>query len=71
MAKTGFWLKGAIGKFDNKKRLIYFVLSSLIRNFDLRSNLLPLENTKKKQVFLWYCPRLFVTLQKETVIGII
>ena len=44
--------------------MFYFVLCSLIRNFDLRSNLLPLDN-KNKSTFILYCAHLFVTLQSE------
>ena len=44
-------------------RIIEILHSSLFfRNFDLRSNLLSLDN-KNKNRFILYCARLIVTLQ--------
>ena len=52
-------------KWPAQKLILHFslfTLFTLFRNFDLRPKLLTLENTKEKQAFLLYFPRLFVTL---------
>ena len=50
---------------NKKKSSIYFVILSLIRNFELRSNLLSLGKTKKILRFILFFSRLYVTLLRK------
>ena len=50
---------------NKKKSSIYFVILSLIRNIELRSNLLPLGKTKKNLRFILLFSRLYVTLLRK------
>ena len=54
---------GGVLTFGNIQ--INLVFLSLNRNFELRSNLLSLDN-KNKNNFILYCSRLLVTLWHET-----
>ena len=50
---------------NKKKSSIYFVILSLIRNIELRSNLLSLGETKKNLRFILLFSRLYVTLLRK------
>ena len=50
---------------NKKKSSIYFVILSLIRNIELRSNLLSLGKTKKNLRFILLFSRLYVTLLRK------
>ena len=56
---------------NKKKSSIYFVILSLIRNIELRSNLLSLGKTKKNLRFILLFSRLldkFLTLNKKNIL---
>ena len=61
--KVDFLWPSLLFRFGKEKKNGFsFAFLSLIRNFELRSNLLSLGKEKKKQAFLLLFSRLFVTL---------